>query len=345
MTLLTELSPHFTHNQTLVVTRANLYAMDVSHFLQDIDRELQLAGVPIPFRVVQAASRIPRLIGGPISLTSNVIEYVQEWFYKRYGDRADYQVRLGRIPLLIHGDLVVLEMIPRLERTHATLRSRPSFFWAVDAGPDFWETLHEPDREHVRGLLEMGWVCFSELCPLVSDRMLSALATDDLDIAIEELARSAEPRPALSKWASEQAAEKSLKEFIRRQAKREPPRHHKIHRLHELAVASGLPSLSGFSLPEGPVLDLAECSPGARYGDVHVSIQDAVSAYYAALIVSFTVAARLRILAGKSNWLSPQAGDSPGLFVTRRLCDMTGIRFGGVTSSAIRPQSPEKFPS
>jgi hypothetical protein len=319
--------------------------MDLFHFLQGIDMEMQVEGIPIPFRVFRATGKLARLTGAPIPLASHTTAEVQEWFRKVYGDRTNYQVRLGRLPVLLHRDLLVLEMVPSLERAEPTAKAKPKFLWAIDAGPDFWETLHEPDREHVRGLLEMGWVCFSELCPLVSDRVLSIPATADLDIAVEELARSAEPRPALSKWASEQAAEKSLKEFIRRRTTLEPPHSHKIHRLHELAVASGLPSLSGFNLPEGPVLDLVECSPGARYGDVHVSIQEAVSAYYASLIVTFTVAGRLRILAGKSNWLSLQAGDSPGLFVTRRICEMTGIGFGGVNSSAIRPRSPEKFPS
>lgn len=314
--------------------------MEFSHLLESIDRQLQLEGVPIPFRVLQAASRLARLTGRAMLLASDTVGEVQEWFCKVYGDRANYQVRLGRLPVLLHGDLLVLELIPSLKRAEHAAKAKPNFLWAVDAGPDFWQTLHEPDREHVRGLLEMGWVYFSELCPLVSDRVLSASATADLDTAIEELSRGEEPRPALSKWASEQAAEKSLKEFIRRQTASEPPRNHKIHHLHELAVESGLPSLETFRLPEGSVLDLAECSPSARYGDVPVSIQDAVSAYYAALTVSFAVAAKLRTLAGNSNWLSLQADDSPGIFVTRRICEITGMEFGGLDPPAVRPLSP-----
>jgi hypothetical protein len=304
--------------------------MDLSRFLEQADRELQHAGVPIPFRVVQAASRLPRLIGRPISLSSEVMVRTQEWFEKRYGDRPKYPVRMGRIPALIHGDLVVLEMIPRLGKPDPNGAAAPAFDWGINAGPNFYDTLHEPDKEQIRDLLDMGWVCFSELCPFVADRVLTKPVTDDLDIALDELTRSEGPRLGLSKWASQQTAEKSLKEFIRQIGRQDPGRRHGIHRLHDLAVAAGLPSLAGRAFPEGDLLDLAECSSGARYGEVAVSLPECVGAYYAALTIAWVVAARMRFLAGKSNWLSLEP-ERAGVFVMRRVCEAAGIPFGGIT--------------
>lgn len=251
--------------------------------------------------------------------------------FPRYGDRAKYPVRLGRLPALIHGDLVVLEMIPRLGKPDPKAAATPAFDWAVNAGPNFYATLHEPDKEQIRDLLDMGWVCFSELCPFVADRVLSKPATDDLDIALDELARPDGPRLGLSKWASQQTAEKSLKEFVRRIGHRDPGRDHKIRPLHDLAVAAGLPSLAGVRLPEGDLLDLAECKPGARYEGMLLSLQDAVGAYYAALTISWAVAARMRLFGGKPNWLSLEP-EKAGAFVMRRVCETAGIPFGGITS-------------
>lgn len=304
--------------------------MELSRFLEETDRELQRAGVPIPLRVVQAARRLPRLIGQPISLRSEVMVRTQEWFEERYGDRAKYPVRLGRIPALIHGDLVVLEMIPRLGKPDPKAAAAPAFDWAVNAGPNFYDTLHEPDKEQIRDLLDMGWVCFSELCPFVADRVLPESATMDLDIALDELTRPEGPRTGLSKWASQQTAEKSLKDFIRRIGRQDPGRCHPIHRLHELAVAAGLPSLAGRAFPEGDLLDLAECRPGARYGELSVSLPECVGSYYAALTIAWAVAARMRLLAGKPNWLTLEP-EKTGAFVMRRVCEAAGIPFGGIT--------------
>jgi hypothetical protein len=76
---------------------------------------------------------------------------------------------------------------------------------------------------------------------------------------------------------------------------------------------------------------LAECDPGVRYGEVPVSLADALGAYYAALTTSYVVAAKLRHLAGKPNWLSLEPGMA-GVFVMRKVCEAVGIPFGGMAS-------------
>src|SRR5258708_24496236 len=114
------------------------------------------------------------------------------------------------------------------------------------------------------------------------------------------------PAGGLSAWASHQAADKSLKEFIRAKGE-DPGRKHDILELHDIACKLALPKMYDVFIPEGPILKLLDIPPGARYDEAVVSIPGALGAYYSALMVSATVAAKLRAERGGKNWLAPGA--------------------------------------
>jgi HEPN domain-containing protein len=294
--------------------------MSIACLLEQIDAVMRAEAVPIPFRPMHAMGRLAEERRRTLSRSSQ--EEVYNWFKERYGDRLRGLTRLGRIPLLLRRDVHVLVLGP-----HATLIGttiRPSYAWAIDAGPQFYQSLTGSELTDLHELSRMGFRCFSELSPCVCDRALSESATADLESAVDELLRPAGPALGLSAWASHQAAEKSLKEFLRAKGK-EPDKIHEIWELHDEAVTLGLPNIRGILIPEGAILELLDIPPAARYDEIVVSIPLALGAYYSALIVCSTIAAKLRAERGGKNWLA-SGGESPAMFVVRRLCEIGRVK-------------------
>lgn len=286
--------------------------------LAEIDADLERGGVPIPFRGMRAmghyARRYQAMVEGPLA------GEIQAWFGERYGSRSNLEA-MGRLPILIGPDVYEIRFTMGSERKPGG--SRPVLQWAVEGGEGVRGRIYNREPELLQDLLDVAWQCLSELSPLVAERVLQAAATEDLDTALDELVRSTGPRPGLSKWASQQAAEKSLKEYLRFKGVT-PPKTHVIADLHRLAVGVGLPTFAGARLPEGEILELIECSPGVRYGEEVFTVQEAVGAYYGSLIVCSVIAGKMRLEAGGKNWLAP-GDESLGTFLIRRLCERGNI--------------------
>jgi HEPN domain-containing protein len=293
--------------------------MTTSLLLEQIDDEMQEDAIPIPFRPLHAMGRMAEKLGH--TLTYDFQEDINNWFKERYGDRLRGLARLGRIPLLLRRDVHLLVLGPHTTLIDRTIR--PSYSWAIDAGPQLLLSLTDYEHAEIAELARMGFWCFSELSPCVCERALSERATADLESAVDELIRPAGPVLGLSVWASHQAAEKSLKEFIR--ARGGTPRWtHSIWELHDVAASLALPNMRDVAIPEGAILELLDIPPGVRYNEIVVSIPRALGAYYAALFVCSAVAVKLRTERGWKNWLAPGA-ESSAMFVVRRLCEMGSV--------------------
>ena len=290
--------------------------------LESIDRDVAAKGIPIPFRPMHGLGRFARHFGLTIDGKSALEAQILAWFEARYGDRLVGCTLLGRLPVEIRGDIFYLSLAPALEKEPGG-KVVPMLKWGISVGERLQASLTQAEWANIHDLLDMGQRAFSELAPHVCERVLSADATHDLDIALDELLRPDGPRAGLSKWASLQAAEKSLKEFIRRHGS-DPPKSHDIFELHDLAVSYGVPQMRGLRLPEGEVLNLVQCSAGVRYGEEAVSPHEAVGAYYGALIICSGAAARLRVENGGRCWLYLD-GKSPGGFVFERLAELAGV--------------------
>jgi len=293
--------------------------MTTSRLLEQIDNEMQADAVPIPFRPLHAMGRMAERL--ECTLSCALQEDIYNWFKERYGKRLRGLARLGRIPLLLRRDVHLLVLGPHAVLIHQTMR--PSYSWAIDAGPQLCLSLTDCEHAQIAELSRMGFLCFSELSPCVCERVLSERATSDLESAVDELIRPAGPALGLSAWASHQAAEKSLKEYIRARGGT-PRRTHSIWELHDEAARLALPNMHDVAIPEGAILDLLDIPPAARYNEIVVSISRALGAYYAALFVCSTVAAKLRAERGWKNWLAPGA-ESSAMFVVRRLCEMGNV--------------------
>jgi hypothetical protein len=98
----------------------------------------------------------------------------------------------------------------------------------------------------------------------------------DIEAAVSNIF-SNPPQYGLSKWASLQVAEKA-----------KIPKHHDLHEIASRAQQNGLSPISA------PLLDRIQCTPGVRYGEVVVNLEEAISAHSGALEVCRIVAPHLR---------------------------------------------------
>lgn len=295
---------------------------EIVRMISEIEKTLEQEGVPLPFRTMHALGRLAKRLDREIWADDELSQVVQAWYRRRYGDRLNGSVLLGKMPILLRGNVFALLLKPRVEMRGG--KAIPEYEWSLDAGPFLLESLTAAERSEVDDHRSLGFHAFSELAPHTSERALSPEATADLDVACERLLQSEGPDTNLSIWASQQAAEKSLKEFLRASGEA-VPKIHDLFRLHRRALECGLPDLREAELPEGAVLDLLNVSTGARYGEEEISPERAVAGHHAALLVCFTVAVKLRIAAGGRNWLSLK-DTSPAGFVIRRIAEMAGVR-------------------
>jgi hypothetical protein len=292
----------------------------LSSTLEEIDEELRRKGIPISYRPIHAMG----LAAQRLDTDYQTIEArVLDWFSSAYGPQVESNFRLlGRMPIILRQELYVMSIIPRI-----TPQPLPEFDWSLNAGPQLLKSLSGEEKAHIEDKLQLGWTCFSELAPLFCDRALPTETTVDLDTSLDQLIRQDGLAYGLSKWASLQAAEKTLKAFLRsRDEDNTPPFTHDIERLHRLAVDQGMLDLSDYRLPEGRLLSLIACTARVRYGEDVVTKDEALSAHYAALILITGVAIKMRVDAGKRNWLDfPHKPTKRFLFRLRRMCEVGEI--------------------
>jgi hypothetical protein len=105
--------------------------------------------------------------------------------------------------------------------------------------------------------------------------------TVDLDTAVYYLI-SPIPECGLSKWSSLQAAEKTIKGFIRLKGET-PPKTHILNTLLNQAERLCLPKL------DSSLVNNVQCKPDVRY-DEPVELSDAVNAYQSSVKICHQVA-------------------------------------------------------
>lgn len=97
----------------------------------------------------------------------------------------------------------------------------------------------------------------------------------DFDAAVNHLIEHS-PQPGLSKWASLQVVEKLLKAYISTKGG-SVEFIHKLQKLANEAVKLGLPE------PPKDYIDLVQCPAGVRYGQIPVSVDEALLAHHISL--------------------------------------------------------------
>src|SRR5215212_3445168 len=235
-------------------------------YMEEVDRRLRDARTAIPSRPLLAFRELAKdgltlPIGGPNDHTKRV----HEWFERRYGDRLLMDFSIGKAVVLIRGDPYVMRL-PLIFGTWNGIVDITKTY--VGMTKELFSDLAERDRAEM--VTAFGW--FLERFQNLSN--LPPLITANIDTAILQMTAQA-PHYGESKWASLQAAEKTLKEFIRRR-KVHPPRTHDLTNLLRKAEDLGLPR--GY----WPMLALMQCDAGVRYEN-NVTLDQAAIAHHASI--------------------------------------------------------------
>ena len=190
---------------------------------------------------------------------------VNDWFRQRYGDRLLVDFSIGKAVVLVRGDPYVMRLPLILGKWDGIIDVTKTYDGMTK---DLFADL--PERDRTEMVNAFGW--FLERFQKISH--LPPPVTANIDTAILQMI-SQNPHYGELQWASLQAAEKTLKEFIKRRNGK-PPHTHKLDRL--LAQAEGL------GLPPGywPVLTMIQCGAGVRY-DNGVTLDQAVLAHHGSI--------------------------------------------------------------
>jgi len=104
-----------------------------------------------------------------------------------------------------------------------------------------------------------------------------AEARADLQAAVNNIFL-AQPHYGQSKWSSLQFAEKMLKCFLKIKEV-EFPKSHNLEELYKLAHRNGLPDI------QKNIIRAIQCPADVRYGEINVTLDEAIEAHHASLIV------------------------------------------------------------
>jgi hypothetical protein len=149
--------------------------------------------------------------------------------------------------------------------------------WIKDATPALLCSLDEKELDDLAELIIQQYEMFNTINSLSLPREL----TVDLDTAASCL-MSPIPECGLSKWSSLQAAEKTIKGFIRLKGETSP-KTHILNTLLNQAERLSLPKL------DSSIVNNVQCKPDVRY-DEPVELSNAVNAYHSAVKICHHVA-------------------------------------------------------
>lgn len=272
--------------------------------MEQIDLEMINEGVGIPARPILAGLKItrrydivleaipPQLPIVPGLFTPEQISLrIHNWMKRRYGQRLNLDSTIGRVVLPLRGSLYTISC-PTVygtvrfvcepdaygqPRKTLGLRMVPTCN-TVDLIDDFTvdlaRSLTATEVVKIGAAFASAMGAYTTL-QAVRDVQFVSEALGDLDAAVRHMMEHM-PQAGLSKWASLQAVEKLLKAYIVLKGGT-VERHHSLREHGEAAVELGFPPP-----PEQYIKDV-QCSAGVRYGEVAVSVAEAVKAHLVSL--------------------------------------------------------------
>jgi hypothetical protein len=244
--------------------------------MEDVDRRLREARTSIPSRPLLAFREIA--MDGltlPIGTSNRHANLIDAWFKRRYGDRLLLDFNIGKAVVLIRGDPYVMRLPLIYGKWDGIVDVTKTY---VGMTKELFADLPERDRTE----MVTAFVWFLERFRKISN--LPRLVTANIDTAILQMT-SQVPHYGESQWASLQATEKTLKNFIKLR-KGDPPHIHNLSKLLLQAERLGLPS--GY----WPVLATVQCAATVRY-DNNVTLDQAVLAHHASIDLCAFIAEHL----------------------------------------------------
>ncbi len=290
---------------------------DFDQMMEEIDQKLTDEGVPIYSRPLHAVRDVSErlhveIIFAPECSTANLGHYdeltlaahINNWYKIRYGDRLKVHLGPGSVALLIRGvpwkmvfpriygkvtfncnpDLAKYRGAPRIATGLQEL-SYSVLCCIEDFSAGLARTLTQNERDEILQFF-MNSLEVLHSIENISSKPYVNEASADLQLAVA-LIMAKRPQYGLSKWSSLQFVEKLLKSFLELK-KTSIPKHHNLQKIFRAAEAFGL------VLPNAAQLPLVQCVAGVRYGEVQVTLSEAISAHHASLTLAGDLAGQIK---------------------------------------------------
>ncbi len=282
--------------------------------IEEIDQDLKDRRIPIHFRPLHAMVEF----GDRLSisffmfpLTSNETPgnynsatlsfHIERWYEKRYGDLLKFPLGPGSVVTLIKGDPWRI-FLPRI---YGTVRitcnndlekymKTPRITKASEGLPiinvlnciegftqGLANSLKQDELADIANFFVFSVKTLSFL-EQISKLPFIVDARADLASSVSHLI-SKNPHYGLSKWCSLQFVEKLFKCYM----KIKGVKFQKTHELNKLAILAEEHGLA--KIPESPLI-LIQCPASVRYGEVKVSLKEAIDSHHASLQVCNIVA-------------------------------------------------------
>jgi HEPN domain-containing protein len=269
---------------------------DFDRLMQEIDRDMQTEKIPLTARSMEAVLRVSSVNSLYLLNRDPLCKKVYDWFDRWYGERAKVKMGLGSMGVIVRGDVLRMEFpigygLNRIICSRELTKDRPSVIIGTRENPptlnaldfvegltqEFANSLSNDELEALFNQFIFGRNAFMRIFEVFEQSELTKQAHADLIASSSHLFDS-DPNYGLSKWASLQAAEKFIKDFIVTKGGT-PPKSHNLKQLAMIAEQHGLKTIPEYWL------DDIECSAEVRYGRINVTAQEAIEAQYAALQV------------------------------------------------------------
>jgi HEPN domain-containing protein len=274
----------------------------IEDMFEEIDERLIDQNVPIPNRPLHALRELSLRLKITLPLTSTkhgdindkdknwiITDRLKKWYQCRYGERLKKDFCIGKVAILIRGAPWIIR-IPWVWGTvrmvaHPTLPSdlfrsdgiKPTFniLDSIESlSANLRQDLKQSELKDIMRVFKLGFYSISILREH-KDQAIVKSALGDIASATSHIIMD-KPSYGLSKWASLQAAEKSLKFRIELSGSQYP-------KSHDLKGLCKILSKLGNPIPERDVIDKVKCSAAIRYGELKTSIEEAVNAQHASL--------------------------------------------------------------
>lgn len=276
--------------------------------MEKIDAQLKKDGVPIHARplhatryvserlktkIIVAQSSAPAISGRYDELTLG--EHIHEWFSSRYGERLKIHFGPGSVGILIRGEVWCLtlpkiygEIIATCDSDLERFRKSPKICTGgqrpvcnvLNCIKDFPQgmatELTITERKQILAFFTHALDSL-ELMKCANGKPYIREALADIESAVSNLC-GYPPQYGLSKWDSLQVAEKVMKSYLHIHNMK-VPKHHDLADIAAKAQAKGL-----LTIPSA-LLNCIQCIAGVRYGEVTVTLEEAIDAHYASLEV------------------------------------------------------------
>lgn len=243
----------------------------------------------ISLNVVPYGPAVPGLYTG-----DSLVAHVHEWYKKRYGDRLKIDFSPGSSAILIKGDPWKIKLpllfgrakfvfdpdLEKFKEEPKTKINEPIIANPLNCIEKFTtEIAKSLSKQEMQELAQFFMLAFEILKSLVEIKRKPYIpeAKADLDSAVNNIF-SSPPHYGQSKWASLQFTEKLFKCFLELKNVSFPKKHD-LKKLSYLASKNGLPAISP------SVIQDIQCPAGVRYGEIAVTLNEAILAHHSSLKV------------------------------------------------------------